>query len=81
MRGVIWCGDKDVVHVYYDFACGREVLENCIHHGLECAWRVRQPKEHDARFVEPQVCFEGSLPLVSFDLNVVVSPADVEFCE
>ncbi len=40
MWDIGWGGDKDVIHVDYDFSCSSEVSENCIHHGLERARRI-----------------------------------------
>jgi hypothetical protein len=49
---------------------------------LECGRRVAESEEHDCGFVEPERCFEGGFPFVSFlDPDVVVSPSDVEFGE
>src|SRR6266702_255294 len=72
--------DQDIVHVDYYFSCRGEVPEYGIHHGLESAWGVGQAEEHDARFVEPEVCLECSLLLVAL-LNsyVIVTPTDIEF--
>ncbi len=57
-------------------------MEDGVHHGLKSTWGVRESEEHDAWFVEPQIGLEGSFPLISiFDSDVIVSPANVEFCE
>jgi hypothetical protein len=53
-----------------------------IHEALEGGRTIAHAEEHDSWFKESVVCFKGSLPLVFFsDLNVVVSPLDVEFTE
>src|SRR6266481_10014247 len=69
------CEDQDVVHVngYKPFIY--KVLENVIHHGLECGWAVSEPEVHDQGLEEPAVCLESCLPLVTFlDSYVIVSP-------
>ena len=53
-----------------------------VHEGLECGWRIAKPKEHYCWFEESEGGNEGSFPLVFFtDMDVVVAPPDVEFCE
>src|SRR5882672_8826494 len=70
--------DEDVVHVddYDSFV--DELLENVVHHHLECHRAVSETKEHDKRFKQASVCLKGCLPLVSIlDPHIVVSPLDV----
>ncbi|KIJ21299.1 hypothetical protein PAXINDRAFT_63851, partial [Paxillus involutus ATCC 200175] len=54
--------------------------EDVIHQRLEC-WRgVAKSKEHNVRFEESMRRDERRLPTITrFDLNVVVSPSDIEF--
>ncbi|KIJ08200.1 hypothetical protein PAXINDRAFT_89212, partial [Paxillus involutus ATCC 200175] len=54
--------------------------EDVIHQGLECRRGVAESKEHDVRFEESMGRDERRFPSITwFDLNVVVSPSDVEF--
>ncbi|KIJ06340.1 hypothetical protein PAXINDRAFT_92155 [Paxillus involutus ATCC 200175] len=51
-----------------------------IHQGLECRRRVTEPKEHNIRFEKSMRRDERRFPTITwFDLNVVVSPSNVEF--
>ncbi|KIJ09341.1 hypothetical protein PAXINDRAFT_87570, partial [Paxillus involutus ATCC 200175] len=54
--------------------------EDVIHQRLEC-WRgVAKSKEHDVRFKESMGRDKRRFPTITwFDLNVVVSPSDIEF--
>src|SRR6266702_497537 len=80
MGNMIGGCNQDIVHVDYYFSCRGKVPEYGVHHGLEGAWGVGQTKEHDAGFVEPEVCLECSLLLVSFLYShVVVTPTNIEF--
>ncbi|PFH45390.1 hypothetical protein AMATHDRAFT_160161, partial [Amanita thiersii Skay4041] len=52
--------------------------EYIVHHGLKCRWRV----EHYQRFKKTSICPECRFPFITFfDLDVVVSPANVHFGE
>ena len=51
-----------------------EVLEDIIHHGLECCWTVGESEEHDKRFKEATVCAKGSLPLIATLYPHIVEP-------
>src|SRR5260221_10666694 len=67
--------DKDIIHITYHLTVVDELMENIIHHHLECCRRVTQSKEHDGWFEQPSVSSEHGLPLVSFlDPHVVESP-------
>ena len=82
MGEVVRGGDQDVVHVNYNLSCACEFAKGCVHHCLKGAWGVYESKEHDVWFVEAQIDFEGSLPLVSFlNMDVVVSPVNIQFSE
>src|SRR5882724_7079693 len=73
---------EDVVHIDGHYSFINEFLEDVIHHHLECGGTVHEAKEHDQRFEKASVCPKGGLPLVSFfDLNVVVSPENVQLSE
>src|ERR1700761_6834356 len=55
------------------------VAVDVVHHCLEGRWGIGETEEHDSRFIEPSVCFEGSLPLVPFlDLYIVIPPSDIQ---
>ena len=51
-----------------------EVLEDIIHHGLECHWTVGESKEHDKRFEEATVCVKCSLPLITILYPYIFEP-------
>ena len=51
-----------------------EVLEDIIHHGLECCQTVGESEEHDKRFKEATVCVNGSLPLTTILYPYIVEP-------
>ncbi|KIJ07542.1 hypothetical protein PAXINDRAFT_90237, partial [Paxillus involutus ATCC 200175] len=54
--------------------------EDMIHQRLECQRRVAKPKEHNVWFEESMGRDERRFPTITrFDLNVVVSPSDIEF--
>ena len=49
---------------------------------LECYGRVTQAKEHNCQFKESFVCDGSHLPLmIIFDVNIVISPMNIEFGE
>ncbi|KIJ06335.1 hypothetical protein PAXINDRAFT_92163, partial [Paxillus involutus ATCC 200175] len=54
--------------------------EDVIHQRLECRGRVAKSKEHDVRFEKSVGRDKCRFPTITwFDLNVVVSPSDIEF--
>ena len=54
-------------------------MEEVVHHGLKGGWGVGEAEEHNHRFEESSICFEGGLPLVAIaDSNIVVSPSDIK---
>src|SRR6266404_5313514 len=80
-------GDQDIIHIDNDASSLREeaeldVLEDLIHHGLECTRGICQPEEHDTWFKKTvfglKCCF---LFIPCLDPNVVVSPSYVELGE
>ena len=74
--------DEDVVNVYADDSFHDEVLEDVIHHRLECSQAVGKTKEHYQRFAQSSVRPKRCLPLVSIlNLDVVVAPPNVQLCE
>ena len=53
-----------------------------VHKGLECRRCIAKTKEHHCGFIKTEGSDEGCLPLIRFlDLNVVVSPSNVELSE
>ena len=74
--------DKDIVHIAYDLAVVDEILEDIIHHCLECHGGVTQSEEHDGWLKQSSVSSECSLPLIPFlDLHVVESPLEIKYSE
>ena len=74
--------DEDVIHVNDDFLVDNQILEDLVHHGLECCWAVCKAEEHDEGFEQSAICPERGFPFVAFlDTDVVVSPADVKLGE
>src|SRR5713101_4317253 len=72
-------GNENVIHIDEYKSCVDEILEQFIHHGLECHRRIGKTKEHHQRFKHSLVCLEGCFPFVTFlDLNIVVSPLYIE---
>ena len=79
---VIFGVDTDVIHINFQPFFHYHVSKDVVHEGLECGWRIAKPKEHYCWFKESEGGNEGSFPLVFFtDMDVVVAPPDVEFCE
>src|SRR5260221_3909013 len=74
--------DKDIIHIAYGLTIVDEILEDIIHHHLECHRGVTQSKEHDSWLKQPSVSSECSLPLIPFlDPHVVESPSEVKYSE
>src|SRR6266404_5607559 len=80
-------GNEDVVHIDDDTSAllGKaelDVLEDLVHHGLECTWRICQPKEHHSWFEKTIFGLEyGFLFIPRLDPNVVIAPSYVKFGE
>ena len=73
---------KDVIHEADGAPLVDEVLEDVVHHGLECCWGVAEAKEHDEWFIQSAIRLEGCLVFVSlFDANIVETPLQVELSE
>src|SRR5260221_14536533 len=74
--------DKDIVHIAYGLTIVDEILEDIVHHHLECCRGVTQSEEHDSWLKQPSVSSECSLPLIPFlDPHVVESPLEVKYSE
>ena len=83
MEGYIILGvDSHVVHVDFKPLFHEHIHKDLVHEHLESGGGIAEPEEHDSGFEESHGGDEHSLPLVFFsDMNVVVSPTDVEFGE
>ena len=44
--------DQDIVHVDRDNLCDDEVVEDHVHHCLECGRGVAESEEHDKAFIQ-----------------------------
>jgi hypothetical protein len=76
----LFCVYRHVVHVDRHPSFRYFFGEDRIHHRLEGCGGVGESKEHDRGFEQAFVSDKGGLPFVSFfDLDIVVSPTDVEF--
>ena len=74
--------DKDVIHIAYDLTIVDEILEDIIHHCLECCRGVTQSEEHDGWLKQSLVSSKCSLPLIPFlDPHIVESPSEIEYGE
>ena len=74
--------DKEVTHIDDEPSFCDHISEGVVHEPLKCCWGIGESKEHHGWFEEAFMCDEGGLPLVAiFDVNVVVSPADVKLGE
>src|SRR5277367_4336490 len=70
---------QDVIQVHTNHSFGNQVLEDVVHHGLECGRTVRKAKEHHQRFVETSICLERSLPFIAFlHPHIVETPTNVK---
>jgi hypothetical protein len=82
MKFVVGGEDKEVIHVDDEPSFSDHVLEGVIHESLEGRGGVGKSEEYYRGFKEAFVGDEGGLPLVSvFDLDIVVSPSNVELSE
>ena len=71
-----------VVHIDLKPLFGDHVQEDMVHKGLEHRRRIAKTKEHYHEFKKTEGSDDGCLPLIRFlDLNVVVSPLNVELSE
>ena len=78
VRGI----DEEVIHIDEKPSFHNEISEQVVHEPLEHGRGIHESKEHNHGFEKPFVGNKGSFPLVSvFDLDIVVSPADVELGE
>ena len=74
--------NEDIIHIAYHLTVVDELMEDIIHHCLECCRGVTQSEKHDGWFKQPLVSSECGLPLVIFlDLHVIESPVEIEYGE
>ena len=61
---------------------GDHVSENMVHEGLKSAGGIAESEEHDSWFKKSKRSDECSFPLIFLmNMDVVVTPANVEFSE
>ena len=73
--------DYSIIHIDGEMSSLYLRPKDHIHYGLEGCQGVCHTKEHYKWLEEPFCGEECSFPLVSFYLNVVVSPVNVKFSE
>ena len=77
---VRWCKYHRVIDV--DYAHIRHIVEDFIHHLLECGRRVTETEIHNKRFKGPFVRGKHSLPFIAFvNSHIVVSPSKIHLHE
>src|SRR5260221_7620063 len=70
-----------VVHIEVEVAFSNFFFELIVHHCLEGTRGVGQSEEHNCGFKQSVAGFEGGFPLVTFfNTNIIVAPANIEFC-
>src|ERR1700722_7565645 len=73
--------DQDVVQVDSDLVVDDKILEDFVHHGLECCGGIGEAEKHNKRFKQSSGGSESGFPLITFlNADVVVSPLNIEFC-
>ena len=71
--------DQDVIHIADEFSMADVVLEDFIHHDLECGRGVAQAKEHHLQFMHPMVGGKGGFPFITFlNPNIIEAPVEVQ---
>ena len=83
MEGYVILGvDPHVVHVDLKPLLQKHIRKDMVHESLEGGGSVAEPKEHDGGFKESHGGNESGFPLIFLsDVNVVISPMNVEFGE
>jgi hypothetical protein len=82
MRGIVRGKDQEIIHVNDKPPFGNHIVEGIIHESLEGGRGIIHAEEHDHRFKEAFMDNEGTFPLISFfDVNIVITPSNVEFGE
>ena len=79
---IVLCVDTEIVHVDLKPFLRDHVSKDMIHEGLECWRSIAETEKHDGGFIETKGSNECGLPLIFFvNVNIVISPSDVEFGE
>ena len=79
LRNVVVGVDQDVVHIDGYPSFSYSVLEDVVHHCLECHRGIGESEEHYFWFEQSLIGSEGCFPLISFfDSDVVISSSYVE---
>ena len=79
---IIFGVDPKIVHVDFQPLLFQHVGEDVIHECLKCGGSIAESEEHDGGFKESHGGNESGFPLILLsDVNVVISPTDVELGE
>ena len=82
MGGHVGGINEEVVHVNDKPSFRDHIVKGVIHEVLESGRGIGETKEHHSGLEESFMSNEGSFPLMSiFDLDIVVSPSDIELGE
>ena len=74
--------EENIIEVDDKMAFIDKVGEDGVHKGLEGRWCVTKAEGHDEWLKEAKRALEGCFPFITFsDMDVIVTPADVELCE
>ena len=74
--------NNDIIHIVYHLTIVDELMEDIIHHCLECCRGVTQSEKHDSWFKQPSVGLEHGFPLVIFlDLHIIEPPVEIKYGE
>jgi hypothetical protein len=74
--------NQDVIEIDRDNSLYNKVLEDLIHHSLECHWTIGETKVHYQGLKEALVGVEWHLPLVTLsDTDIIVSLVHIELGE
>src|ERR1700761_9355090 len=77
-----FCEYQDVIQIHHNHSFGDQVIEDVVHHGLECGRAIAQSEEHDQRLEKSVIGLERCLPLVPlFHPDIVKPPTDIQFSE
>ena len=72
--------NQDIVQVDSDLVIDDKILEDFVHHGLECCRGIGEAKKHNKRFKQSSGGSESGFPLITFlNADIVISPSNVEF--
>ena len=72
--------DQDVVQVNSDLVIDNKILEDFVHHSLECCRGIGEAEKHNKRFKQSSGGSKSGFPLITFlNADIVISPSNVEF--